>query len=82
MNPIELIGAILLLIACIFIILTVMMQETKQSGMNSITGGSSDTYVSRKGARTKEAYLNKLTKVCAIIFFVVSLGLNIIVHYV
>ncbi len=82
MNPIEIIGAILLLIASIFIIVAVMMQETKQAGMNTITGGSSDTYVGRKGAKTKEAFLNRLTKICAITFFIVSLALNIIVHYV
>ena len=38
MNPIEIVGGILLIIASVLIILIIMLQESKQAGMGAITG--------------------------------------------
>ena len=43
MNVFEIIGGIILLIACIILIVLVMLQESKDNGVQSLTGGSSDS---------------------------------------
>ncbi len=82
MNPFEIIGGVILLIASIIIIAVVMLQESKQAnGMNAVTG-STDTYIGRNGNRTKDAFYAKLTKILAIAFFVLAIVLNLVVRFV
>ncbi len=81
MGIIEIISAIVLIIACVFIILVVLMQDTKQGMSQTIAGGSSDNYFQKNQGRSNEAKLNRLTKIAAIIFFVVALVANFVVIY-
>lgn len=84
MNPFEIIGGVLLILAGVFIIIFVMMQESKQpDGMGAITGNSSsENYISRNtGVRTKEAMLARLTKILAGGIFVITFVLNLLVRY-
>ena len=74
MTVIEIIAAVLLIIACIFVIAVVLMQESKQGMSNVITGGSNDNYYQKNSGRTKEAQLAKLTKVFAIVFCITALA--------
>ena len=73
MGILEIISAIVLIVACVFIVLVVLMQDTKQGMSQTITGGSADNYYQRNSGRSNEAKLNRLTKISAIIFFVVAL---------
>lgn len=82
MNAFEIAGGVVLLIACVVIILVVMMQETKSGGMSALTGGDSETSYGKGRAKTKEILLNKLTKICGIIFFALSLAVCVITVYV
>lgn len=81
MGIIEIISAIVLIIACVFIILVVLMQDTKQGMSQTIAGGSADNYYQKNSGRSNEAKLNKMTKLAAVIFFVVALIANFIVMY-
>ncbi len=81
MGIIEIIAAIALILACIFIIAVVLMQDSKQGMSNVISGGSNDNYFQRNSGRTKEAKLNRLTKVAAIVLFVITLAVNVIAIY-
>ncbi len=80
MGVLEIIGGILLLVASVIIIFVIMLQESKTEGIGALTG-SSDTYVGRNGAKTKEAFLVKLTKILAVAFFVVALAMNVILKF-
>lgn len=82
MNAFQIIGGILLLISSILIIITVAMQESKQRGLSgTIAGSSSDSYFGRNRAHTREATLAKVTKICAIVFIVVTIIVNFIAVY-
>ena len=82
MTVIQIIGAVIMLIASIFIICVVMMQESKQqNGLSALTGESSDQYSMRNLGKTKEVFYAKLTKIVAIVFFVVSILLNVVIHF-
>jgi len=83
MNPIEIVGGILLLISSILIILIVMMQSGRESNMSSsITGTVSDSYLGKNQSRTKEARMEKLTKILAIVFFVITLAVNLVMAFI
>lgn len=82
MNIFEIIGASILLIVGIIIIAVIMLQESKQAnGLDALTGGSTENYLGKNNTKTKEAMLAKLTKVLAILFFVIAFGLNLMVKF-
>lgn len=82
MSTLEIISGILLLISSIFIIVVTLLQESKQQGMNSaIGGGSNDSFYGKNSGRTREAQLIRVTRIMAIIFFVVTLLVNIVPRF-
>ncbi|MEG0571362.1 MAG: preprotein translocase subunit SecG, partial [Oscillospiraceae bacterium] len=82
MSGLEITGGILLLIASILIIIIVIFQESKQSGLSGVDGQASDSYYSKNKGKSKEAKLKRITTILAIIFFVLTLALNLIIAYV
>ena len=81
MGIIEIIAAIVLILACAFIVFVVIMQDTKQGMSQTIAGGSADNYYQKNAGRSNEAKLNRLTKTAAFTFFIVALIVNFIVMY-
>lgn len=77
MNAFEIIGGVILLIACIVIVAVVTMQETKSRGMSAVNGGDPEMSYGKGRAKTKEILLNKATRICAIVFFVMSLAVAV-----
>lgn len=79
MAVVNIISGILLIIACVAIIAVVMITDTKSNGLNAaIGGGSSDTFFGRNVKNTREAQIDKITKICVAIFFVITLVVNIV----
>ena len=68
-----LIGAVLI-ISAIIIIVTVMLQQSKQQGLSGAIAGGADTFFDKNKGRTVEAKLSKITKIVAIVFFVIGLA--------
>lgn len=82
MGIFEIISAIILIVACVFIIVVVLMKDTKTQMSQTIGGASSDNFFQKNSGRTKEAKLNKATVAATVIFFVLALAVNIInVHF-
>ncbi len=81
MGIFEVISAIILIIACVFIVVVVLMKDTKTQMSQTISGSSSDSFYQKNAGRTKEAMLNKATIVAAVIFFVLALAVNVINVY-
>ncbi len=78
MNALEIVSGVVLLIASILIILIVMLQSGRESNMSASFTGVADSYLGRNQSRTKEARLEKLTKILAIVFFIVALAANLV----
>jgi len=77
MSAWEIVGGVLMLIAGIFIVIVVMLQESKQPGLSgSISGGTE--YELRGRGKTSEAILVRLTKISAVAFFIIALAVNFI----
>lgn len=65
---------VLYIIICIAIIILVLMQEGKNSGLGAMTGAA-DTYWSKNKGRSTEGKLVKITAALGALFIVISLVL-------
>ena len=74
---VKIILGIIFLIDCIALTIVVLMQEGKQQGLGSIAGVA-DTYWGKNKGRSMEGGLIRGTIIMGIIFFVLSIVLNII----
>ncbi len=72
MTTFEIIGSILLILTCILLTITILLQGSKKSGISAL--GGQDTYFSKDGSRSTEAKLARYTKVLAGIFFVLTIA--------
>ena len=67
---------ILFIIVCIALTVLVISQEGKSQGLGAIAGAA-DTYRGQNKGRSIEGALVTATKICAILFFVLGLVLNL-----
>lgn len=79
MSILEIVGGGMLIVSCLLIILLVAMQSEKGEGLSgAIMGGSSAAATSRGRSRSNEARLGRLTKIFAVVYFVMTFAVNII----
>ena len=76
---IQIIGGVLMIISCILLIILTMMQEQKQQDMSSALSGQSDNFFSKGNvSSSREQALARLTKLLTVVFFVVTIAVNVI----
>ncbi|MBR6744031.1 MAG: preprotein translocase subunit SecG [Clostridia bacterium] len=72
MSPLQIILGIILLVAAIFLIVVVMLQDKAKRGLSgAIAGGSNENTLSKNSAPQKGKWLSKLTTIVAIVFVAV-----------
>ena len=69
--------SIVLIIAALFMIVTVLLQSSEEGGISALTG-QSNSYLSKSKAKTFEAKLALGTKIAAVVFVVLSLVMLVI----
>lgn len=69
-------GAVLIILA-IFLIIVVLLQESRSAGLSGAISGGADTFFDKSKGRTMEQKLVKLTRISAIVFFILTLGITI-----
>lgn len=77
----EIILGVVLIITSIALIAIVLMQEGNDDGLGAIAGGA-DTFFGKNKGRTMEQKLVKITKILAVVFFILSLAATLIVLFV
>ncbi len=77
MEALRIVLSILLGIDCVAMIIVVLMQQGKGQGLGALAGGNGDSYWEKNKNRSAEGNLKKITRVLAIIFFAISVILNI-----
>ena len=76
---IQIIGGILMIISSVLLIILTMMQDQKQQDMSSALSGQSDNFFGRGNvSSSREQALIRLTKLLTIVFFVVTVAVNVI----
>lgn len=72
----ELAFSIIQLIVCLALVVIVILQSGKSSGLSgTIGGGSGETFLSKNKAKTLDARLARMTKWVAAVFMVLTLVL-------
>lgn len=74
MSTLKMIATVAYIIICIALVIVVLMQEGKTSGLGALSGAA-DSYWSKNKGRSKEGMLVKITRVLAILFVVLSVVL-------
>ena len=74
MSTLKMIATIAYIVICIALVIVVLMQEGKTTGLGAL-GGAADTYWSKSKGRSQEGVLIKITRVLAILFVALSVVL-------
>ena len=76
---IQIVGGVLMIISSVLLIILTMMQEQKQQDMSSALSGQTDNFFGRGNvSSSREQALIRLTKLLTIVFFVVTIAVNVI----
>ena len=67
---------VLYILVCVALILVIVLQEGKSAGLGTISGAA-ETYWGKNKGRSMEGGLVKVTQVLTVLFFVISLLLNL-----
>ncbi|MBO5976643.1 MAG: preprotein translocase subunit SecG [Oscillospiraceae bacterium] len=78
MEVIKLILTIIQLLVGVALIVIIMFQSGKGSGLSGAIGGGNDSYSFKAKAKTMDAKLTKMTKWIALAFVVLTFVLNLL----
>lgn len=81
MSGLEIAFGIVLLVFAVGIIAIVLLQEGQQRNPGVITGGSSDTFLSKHQGRSIDAFLARWTRFISVGFFIFVIVVNIILFF-
>ena len=70
--------SILHLISCLFLIVVILFQSGKRSGLSGAISGGAETFMGKGKAKTWDAKFAKMTKWVALAFVILVLLLNLI----
>ena len=74
----EIVLGIVLIITSIALIAIVLLQEGRSAGLSGAIAGGAETFLGKNKSKTIEQKLVKITKILAGVFFVISLGANLL----
>ena len=77
MTAIQYVLAIVLIILCVAIVAVVLMQESRSAGLSGAIAGGADTFFGKGKGKSMEKKLEKITKIFAVVFFVLTLGITV-----
>ena len=78
MEVLKIIFTVLEVIASVVLILVVLMQSGKQSGLSGALAGNSDSYMSKNKAAGLDKKLAAATKWVALAWILLTLGLSLV----
>ena len=76
MSILEIIAGIMLILSCVVIILIVLAQEGKGGGLSSVITGT-EMMSGETRTHSKEARMGRVTKIVAVVFFVLTILVNV-----
>lgn len=76
MTLLRVLTFLFMIVSCI-ITVVILLQEGKQAGLTGAISGAAESYWGKNKGRSMEGKLEKITKVCVVVFFVLSIILNL-----
>jgi len=77
MDTLHLILTIIQIVTSVFLIVVVLFQSGKRSGLSGAISGAADAFLSKNQARTWDARLSRMTKWFAVLFIGLTIALNL-----
>ena len=77
-NWVNLLTGIIALLMSIGIIMLVLLQQGRRSGINSAIGGGAESFLSKSKSRSIDATLRRVTKWALIFMFLLLVAINAI----
>ncbi len=74
------IGIAIMIILDIVIIVAVLMQSSKSSGLSGLVSGASETFFGKNKGEDMDAKLEKIVKIAGIAFVIVSVLLTMLIN--
>jgi len=78
MEIVKIVLTVLEVIASVVLILVILVQSGKESGLSGAIAGNSDSYMSRNGKGTLDKKLASATKWIALVWVLLTLALNVL----
>lgn len=78
MSALEVIIGIVIALLSIVIVLAILLQQGRRSGISGTISGAADTFFSKNQAKTVDAKVARATKYLAILFAILALVANYI----
>lgn len=78
MQTLELVLGIILLVMAIFLVISVLMQSSKNHRLSGTIAGGAETFFGKSKGKTIDALLNKLTTIISILFVICVLAIYVI----
>ena len=75
MGVLKTVVTILYIIICIALVVVVLMQEGKSAGLTGSISGAAESYWGKNKGRSMEGTLERITKVLAALFIILSIVL-------
>lgn len=81
MNTLIWILFILLIVSAVALIISVLMQTVKTSGMGAAFGGDTESFYKKNKSKTRDGRLQNMTKVFAVLIAVLCIVLTLILNF-
>ena len=78
MEVLKTILMIAFIIICLAITVIILLQEGKSAGLSGSISGAAETYWGKNKGRSMEGGLVKATTIMGVLFFVISVALNML----
>lgn len=78
MDTMHIVLSVIQVLACLFLIVTILLQEGASQGVNGVVSGGAETFFGAKKAHGMQAMLSKVTTFVAILFGVLAVALNLL----
>lgn len=69
----EILIGILLVLTSVFIVVVVLLQQSRKAGLSGAISGGAETFFGKNKAHSAEAKLSRFTKIFGVVFFVLCL---------
>lgn len=78
----EIVLGVVLIVTSLALVAMVLLQEGRQQGLSGAIAGGADTFLGKSKGKTVEQKLVKITKILAVVFFVLSLVSTLVVLFI
>lgn len=78
MDTLHIVLSVIEVLACLFLIVTILLQSGSSQGLSGAIAGGAETFFGSNKARGMQAVLSKLTTAVAILFVVLAVALNLL----